>query len=610
MKKVANFYLLLMMVVIVAGAVLLPGVGVCAMAKKYAALPVSPGGATQAISNIVVTREKISLDLRDIEVKDALKYLSNKANINIVPTNQVSGRITLMIKDAPMNDIFEIVIRSNGLAYEKIGSIYNVMTEAEYQERYGKIFDDRRRTKVFHLRYIVPDQAFSIIDSMKSTIGKAILQADSGSIMVLDTPENLEEITKTLAALERKNSIKVFNLKYARAEDIAKQLKNQLDKKNVGTVKADIRTNQIVVHTLPERMADIEEIVKKLDQKTKEVLISARIIQIKLTDDLSEGVQWEGLFDVSSKHGTTYVGSAPVSGVNSTVDPWRSRQQILDDTEYIGSFPFSGTTTNQSAGTPTVGTEEMHIGVIGKNDFDIMINYLKTLGKVQILSNPKLAVINNQQARIHVGERQAYITSVTTAGQTTTTVSEEVTFLDVGLQLFITPTINDVGYVTLLIKPEISSVIGQIITSQNNKIPVIDTSTAETTVMVKDGATIIVGGLRKDDTTQHTRQIPFLGSIPLLGKLFKDEQTVSSRSELLIMITAHIIEGDELKVGDEAVFEYKVKKTYKDYAQIPHESDLTEYEEKSGVKLQNKMYQEYPDYKDKEEPGPTLKPLQ
>ncbi|MCP4649086.1 MAG: hypothetical protein GY853_03235 [PVC group bacterium] len=577
--------------------------------QQYAAL--SSSAPTQGvISNLAISRECMSLDLRDIDVKDALKYLASRANMNIVPTNDVSGRITLMIKNAPLSDIFDIVIRSNGLAYEKIGSIYNVMTDQEYVDRYGKKFDDIRQLKVFHLTYVVPEQAFAIIDSIKSNIGTVLLNSESGTIVVLDTPDIIAEIDIALQSLERKNSIQIFDLKYANAKDIAKQLKTQLDKKKAGKIRADLRTNQVVVETLPERMKDIARLIKGLDKKTKAVLIDARIIQVKLSDDLSSGVEWEGLFDVTTAGGaTTYFGSTPVASMQSQVGTWRSRQTVLSDTGYIGSYPFSGTSTDYDSGTKKVLSEEMHVGVVGENDFDVLITYLKTLGKVKILSNPKLSVTNNQEARIHVGERQAYITSITTAGQTTTTVSEEVTFLDVGLQLFLTPCINDEGYVTLNIKPEISSVVGYLTTAQENKIPIIDTSTAETTVLVKDGSTVAVGGLRRDEKTINSKEVPLLGRIPFLGTLFKSEENKNKRSELLIMVTAHIVEGDELTTGRSSEFKHKLDKEYQDYQSINRESGLTEYEKEKNITIQQKMYQKYPGYDEEEELQPTIKPL-
>ena len=129
------------------------------------------------------------------------------------------------------------------------------------------------------------------------------------------------------------------------------------------------------------------------------------------------------------------------------------------------------------------------------------------------------------------------VTTTTTTGQTTQTTAEEVTFIDVGIQLAVTPIINDKGYITMKIKPEISSVVDSYTTPTGNIIPIIDTSTAETTVVVKDGSTIIIGGLRREDKTTTHQGIPFLCDVPLIGELFKSRNDDLESTELLILIT-------------------------------------------------------------------------
>ena len=155
-----------------------------------------------------------------------------------------------------------------------------------------------------------------------------------------------------------------------------------------------------------------------------------------------------------------------------------------------------------------------------------------------------------------------------TSGQTTTTVSEYVTYVDVGLQLAVTPTINDDGYVTMKIKPEISSVIDTLISSSNNKIPIIDTATADTTVMVKDGTTVIIGGLNKEEEVEDYKGTPILGKIPILGMLFSSKTKSKTRSQFLILLTPHIITGDELTTGYERDFGAKMDKVEQPYAPI------------------------------------------
>ena len=494
---------------------------------------------------------RITLSLRDIDIIEALKFFSLKTGFNIMPTRKVTGRVTLSVEDAVVQDVFDIMLRSNSLAYDKRGDIYNVMLEEEYRAIYGKNFYDAREVKVFRLKYVVPEQAFNLLDALKSSIGRLLVESESGTVLMMDTPEKLAEAQTAMDAIEQKSSVKVFGLKYAKASAVEVQLKAQLDAKKAGTVRADERTNQVIVQTLPERMENIEELVKSLDKKTRAVLIDTKIIKIKLSNQLDTGIEWEGIFKLAKKYGMNYMGSSPFSAVQSSTASWASRKQFLDNTMKgdVGAYPFSGTTSNyiDGAGGKISPGEKVHIGVVDNNkDYDIILKYLQTIGKTRILSNPTLSVVENQEANIHVGERRAYITTTTTIGSTTETTSEDVTYVDVGIKLSLKPTINDDGYVTIDVKPEISSVIDYLQTAKGNKIPIIDTSTAQTTVIAKDGSTIILGGLGREEKTETTEQVPVLGSIPLLGYFFRSKTQKTERSELLILLTPVIFEGDRL----------------------------------------------------------------
>lgn len=545
------------------------------------------------------TEGRISLDLRNIDVTEALKFLATKAKWNLVATKNVTGRVTLIVENVPIKDIFDIMLRSNELAYTKEGDIYNIMSGEEYKLLFGEKFSDEREIKTFKLQYAIPDQAFILLDTLKSDIGRILVEPDSGTVLIMDTPSKIKEIEKALAIMDEKNMIRVFNLKYARAKDIEEQLKLRLDAKNVGSIKSDERANLVIVQALPKRLQEIEQLIKVLDAKTKEVLIEAKIVKVKLSDQLDSGVKWEGLQDIGKKFGMSYLGTTPFSAIQATTDAWMSREQVANggiaglNNGSIGSYPFSGTSSNYSSSTKNVPGTALHLGMIdSKRDLDVLFKYLQTLGETKILSNPKLAVINNQEARIHVGERQAYVTSTTTTGQTTTTVSEEVTFVDIGIQLSVTPTINDDGYITMKIKPEISSVTSSLITPSGNAIPIIDTSMAETTVLVKDGTTIVMGGLRREEETDNREQVPILGKVPLLGLLFRSGTKTTVKTELLIMITPHIVSGDLLVTGDEPQFGFKPEgKQYKEYPDFTEGSDFTPPVEAPELRI--KPYKEY-----------------
>lgn len=483
--------------------------------------------------------EKVSLDLRNIEVAEALRFLAQKGGMNMAISKNVSGRVQLLLNNVPIRDILDIILVANQLAYEKKGEVFNIMTEAEYKERYGRKFSDIRQVKVFRLKYAVPDQAFALFEVLKSDIGRLLVDPESGTVLVMDTEDNIKRMQDALAGLEQRKTVKVYDLKYAKALEVETRLKSQLDNKKVGFISADERTNQVIVETLPDRMKDIDALIYALDQKTREVLIDAKVIKVTLSNDFNAEIKWEGLLSRAMKAGTGFVSNHPWSPV------FRAGQTFVDD------FTQIAPTANPAAGSKNALTENLFIGNVDNNDaFEVMINFLKTIGRTEILSNPKLAVINGQEAKIHVGEKQAYVTTTTTTGQTTTTTAEQVTFVDVGIQLAVTPTINTDGYVSMKIKPEISSVSEFLTTPSGNKIPIIDSSLAETSVMVKDGVSIIIGGLRKDEKTHNNKKLPFFGDIPIIGYPFNSKTETTTHTELLILLTPHVVDGDHLYTGD------------------------------------------------------------
>lgn len=488
----------------------------------------------------------ISLDLRKIDVNDALKYFSIKSGLNIVTTKAVTGRITLMVENVPVQDVFDIMLRSNGLAYSKIGDIYNVMTQAEYSRIYGTKFADVREVRIFHLEYAIPDQVFSLLDTLKSEVGRVLVDPESGSVLCMDSPQSLERMEQALAEFEQVSVTRVFTLNYADAKTVEEKLKSRLDEKKVGAIKADERSNQVVVKALPKRLEEIEKIITALDKKTKEVLIDAKLVKVKLGNQDDVGMEWEGLFNVAQENGLTYIGSTPFASMISSSDDWVSRSETFQNVGHVGSYPFSGTTSDFSSGKSTIGINKLHIGVVGRNDFNTLLTYLRTETSAKILSNPKIAVVNKQEARIHVGERQAYVTTTTTSGTSTSTVSEQVNFIDIGIQMDVTPVINDDDFVSLTLKTEVSSVVTFLNTPTGNQIPIVDTSLAETTVLVKDKGTIVIGGLRREEEQEVIERVPFFSKIPLLGFFFQKKKKRKELTELLIMITPTIISGEVL----------------------------------------------------------------
>ena len=421
-------------------------------------------------------------------------------------------------------------------------------------------------------------------------------------MLLMDTPEKITQMEASLEEFERQydNTVRVFVLKYAKAKEVEEIIRTRLDAKKVGMIKADERSNSVIVQALSGRMEEVSRLIDSLDEQTKEVLIETKIVKIKLSNQLTEGLEWEGIFGFMSNGTPSYFGSTPFTDITagSNTPTFTSRTDRF--TEMYGnynSYPFSGTTGGLNSSVKTTAGENMHFGMIrGDADFDVLFNLLKTLGDTKVLANPKIVVVNNQEAKIHIGERQAYVTTTTTTGQTTSTIAEEVQFVDVGIKLAVTPNINDEGFITMKVKPEVSTVSSILITPTNNKIPIIDTSLAETTVMVKDGTTLLIGGLRKEEKQKVFEQMPVLGEIPIIGKAFKSGYNKTERTELLVLITPHIISGKKFDVGDERAFGDKSGKPAQHYQPITPDKTLLP-QAVPGV-IQPKPYRDYLTYKE------------
>ncbi len=466
------------------------------------------GGST--LSFLEGGQSHVSINLRDSDLIDVLKFLAQKGKFNVVTSPQVQGKVSLLLEDVKISDVFDILLVTNKLAFYKRGAVVYVMTEEEYKARYGQSFGDAREAKIIKLKYASPDQVFKMLQPTKSEVGNLVVDEETGTIVLVDIPEKIELMLRIIKEVDLPLETRVFDLSYAKAEDVQVLLVSKLGSKGISSIHADKRSNQIVVSALPERMREIERIVEGLDRKTREVSIDTQIMKVVLSHDHAKGIDWRLM----------------------------AQQGFLEPLDLNITLPTSSSAIATRFGSLSYST-------FAAEGFEAVASYLETLGESKILANPRLTVIEGEEARINIGTREAYVTSTTTTGSSTTSVSENVTFVDVGIILSVTPIINDKGYVTMKIKPEVSNVVRTLTTAQGNKIPIVDKTEAETRVMVKDGSTIVIGGLRKDDKGKTVDQIPILGDIPVLGRVFKSRNEELEQTEIVVFLTPRIIEGDE-----------------------------------------------------------------
>lgn len=486
-------------------------ISICLIFSSYA-------GAQENKKTKQQAPDKISLDIKGMDIVEVLKIFSSRADMNLVIGKNVAGKVTLFLKDVDIWDAFEIVLLSNDLAYERKGVIINIMTQRDYELLYGARYRDQKKVKIVQLKYAKAADLSRALSQIKTNIGKIVVDENSGTLALIDTPEKIKEMEDFIKQTDLPQETRVYSLNYSPVDKLSAKVQDAVTK-GVGVVRVDERMNKLIVTDYQYKLDQIDKIIYAFDDKTPQVIIDAQIVEITPKDEFAMGVDW---------------------------DYWLKKNVRLIDTLPAAAFTDGITVPNTLAfGLAARGAATQ---VSGEGQYKAIVNALRVIGKTKILSSPRIMALNNQEAKILVGTKQAYITSTTSQSGTGSTVtSQSVNFVDVGIKLYVTPTINRDGFVTIKVRPEISSSITQNIISENQttQVPIVTTSETETSIMVKDGTTILIAGLKKDQSKKEIRNIPIIGDIPLLGAFFRNKTEESTKSELVIFITPRIVSGEE-----------------------------------------------------------------
>ena len=304
--------------------------------------------------------------------------------------------------------------------------------------------------------------------------------------------------------------------------------------------------NSILVIDYPENVKKIEEYLKMVDVPPPQVLIEARVVEVKLEGEHSLGINWElfarkrgfemGQFKVGSTAGGSLKQEIPYKPTN---------------------FP------------PLTGDEEQPFTItVFDENINIVLKALASTLKTNILSAPRITTVNNREAEIKVVQKLPWAEPEVSMSDEGISVTWTVKFEEVGIILKVTPTITESGEISLELEPEVSEKVGdyplKVIYSGYEvpyTVPIIDKRTAHTKVIIKNGQTLIIGGLIKEKNKKGATKVPFLGDIPFLGWFFKSQKTTKEKTELLIFVSPTIITPKVVK-SMEAEEKYGIGKWY------------------------------------------------
>ncbi|MBN1871589.1 MAG: secretin and TonB N-terminal domain-containing protein, partial [Candidatus Omnitrophica bacterium] len=296
----------------------------------------------------------------------------------------------------------------------------------------------------------------------------------------------------------------VIFLKYLKAADAQQMMRRSLSAK--GDIKIDEVANSFIIVDYAANIQKVRDLLKKVDVAPKQVLIEAKIIDVTSSDIEALGITWNMEY-------------APGHGIFS-------RNTITHEELDVGI------TLGEQSSDLTGGQLLLNMLDLKQIDVTATLDALIRDGKANLLASPSIAVLNGQEARIVIGERYPYKERTQTATGTTETTK----FVDIGTTLKVTPHINDDGYITMRVHPEVSSLQEALDAG-----PRITTREADTTVRIKQGETLVIGGLIKQQDDKSVDKIPYLGDIPLIGGLFARSETDSEQKELAVFITPKIL---------------------------------------------------------------------
>jgi type IV pilus assembly protein PilQ len=329
-----------------------------------------------------------------------------------------------------------------------------------------------------------------------------------------------------------------FEIIYADVTEVVKALDKF--KSPQGSVSSIQGTSHIIVTDTENKVRDIAKLIEKIDRITPQVLVEVRIYDITSKDNLDLGIDWY------AGRRTNYNTSNYPIGDDMTVSKSGSDTYVSSITEPAIRAGFSAGTSKTAAATEGF----LRFGLLDDHvDINAQLRAEQENINAKLLANPRIMVLDNETALFDIVTEHPYVERTITGA----TVTETVKFKPVGIKLGVVPHVTRDGMVRMRIQPEFGVVISQVQVSSSN-VPVVDTRKVDTIALVQDGHAVVLGGLRKKDTTEQINKVPLLGDIPILGTLFKFEGESTVITELVVFITPTIITKPVLSEHEQEAF--------------------------------------------------------
>ena len=609
--------------------------GTLAVSESYGVSPQSSmvlNGAVKLTDN----NEKITLSLRDSDVKQVLRMFADKAGMNIVFHNSVSGKVTLDLVDTPINEAFSLILKVAKLNYYNQDNTMIILSS----DSPDNATFSQQEMMVYPIKYVSASKIADFLNknvfAMKkaglSPIDAATVNPATNELIIMGMPSDAPIVEKVIEQFDREPYTRTFVVSHTTPEEMAKMICNMLlpangvvsggSKSGGGNASKGSATGgaaalssggskvlklgegivactasskpasgaatafdlqSLSVAYFPQRgtitlmggseaqAALVEKFIKTNDVKQPQAMLELSIVELNESGSKEFQNQW----NFSSKHWQANFDGKGFKGGRPGGEAWSAKNEYVWNGGSNGEYDF-GTNgrmvlTGWDGGTPN-GQPYILDGVlqipqqimrtvysqVPSVHINWMINYLIENRKARVLANPKILITNGQESIIDLTQdyvekvTSEYLTSsVNGTGSTGTAQKNYSIGDDLGIKVTLVPFISPEGYVTLNIKPDYSTILDQVYTTGNTGSQDLAATLLSRrnldlkNVRIKDGETLVIGGMIQELESKTVNKIPILGDLPLVGSAFRSVSTSKTKTELVIMITPKILNDGE-----------------------------------------------------------------
>ncbi|EIM03606.1 MULTISPECIES: type IV pilus secretin PilQ [Rhodanobacter] len=429
--------------------------------------------------------KRVTFNFQDIPVRSALQLIADISGLNLVASDSVGGSVTLRLVNVPWDQALDVILRAKSLDKRRNGNVVWVAPQAELAKYEQDLADAKLKAQ---------DTAELITDYVPISYGKA------------------SDIAKLLTS---------GSMQGGGGSSGGNTQRGFLSPR--GSVSFDERTNTLLLNDTPEKIRQLRELIAVLDKPVQQVLIESRIVVA--SDDFTR--ELGAKFGVNGRINNTEFQNAAAATPALTAGLGG------------GNVTSGGLNVNLPV-TPAAGS--FGLAILGANyAIDLELSAAQTEGRGEVISSPRVITANQQEAVIRQGQEIGYVTFQNSAGSGAGSGTATVQFKDAVLELKVTPTITADNRVYLMINVKKDALAGYVDAPGSGKIPTIDTREINTSVLVDNGQTVVLGGIYEINKANTMTKVPGLGDIPGVGVLFRKTSRTNTKAELLIFVTPRIL---------------------------------------------------------------------